>query len=368
MGATAATAGPGYLAQALLFLIFLCPSITQGQVIRFDPEERDLGRVPMQDTLLAQFRFVNQGRSDLTITAVESDCACTEITYPRWAIGGGEGGTIKVAYLPYRPGKFHKQFLVKTSLGTSHYIVLKGQITAPAQPERDFIHPIGPFRAASKWLSFGQITNRGVVTKRFELYNASKEPIIMTGKMELPPHLKVRFDTAYIAQPQSLLPLFITFDPKIKNEFGFVQDEIILYQHLPKDKSFKPFSLRIIATVEEYFPPLTEEVLAEMPQLDLSYNSINLGTVGRNEQTITRFIITNTGKTPLKIRKIEADEGCQVLNPPNQYSHIPAGESVSLRVQFSDLGQTGKVSRLLTLLTNDPRQTRAMLEITAQVR
>lgn len=348
----------------LFFLSLISPS--QGQSLSFDQEEHDIGKVEFQDSVTQRFTFTNTGREVVRIQTVESDCGCATVSFPSWSISPQSAGSIKVTYLPYKYGKFHKQFLVHTDQGEEYLLVLKGEIKAPEQRKRVFPYAIGPFRAESKFFSFGKITNQQPVTKRFELYNPLDEKLIMTGKMELPAHLKVFYDTSYIAYPKQVLPVLITYDPRIKNDLGFLQDDIILYRHT--EEGMKPISVRVIATVEEYFPPLTEADLAKMPELSLSYNTINLGSVAQHETAITRFILTNKGPQPLKIRKIVTDDGCQVLTSPSEYALIAPGESLSLRVQFKDLGQTGTVSRFLTLMTNDPRHAREMLEIKAYIK
>lgn len=349
--------------------LFFLATFAQAQLARFESEKRDFGTLDFTDSLTARFVFTNTSGTPLKVTDVEADCGCATIAFPTWEVPANSGGVIKITYLPYKYGRFRKQFLAhfetKSRTGTQ-YLTLTGRIRPPKDQRRAFPYTIGPFKSESKFFSFGKITNQKPVTKRFELYNPADTNLVMTGKMNLPAHLKVFFDTSHIAYPKQTLPIFVTYDPKEKNDLGFLEDEITLHRYTQSE--LKPLKIRVIATVEEYFPPLTEEVLAEMPELNLSYNTINLGSVESEETNITRFILSNTGKKPLKIRKIVTDDGCQVLTPEHKYAVIAPDESVSLRVEFKDLGQTGTVSRFLTLMTNDPRHAREMLEIKAYVR
>ncbi len=362
------TDGTPNVAQTLLlvFSLLFTGQIAFGQSLKFTTTEHDFGRIQLEASLKKLFNFRNTTNTAVSIIKVESDCGCAVADYPKVSVSPNQYEAVTVSYLPYKYGKFQKRFLIHTSDGGQQYLVIKGEILPPAKQARDFPFRLGPFKVESRLLSFGKITNDKPVTKRFELFNPADSNLVLTGEMTLPSHLKVFFDTSHVAYPKSILPIFITYDPKVKNDLGFVADPVVFHVHTAN--GLRPVRTKVIATIEEYFPPLTEEILAEMPELSVGYTSVNLGTVRKGEVRISRFVLANKGPKPLQIRKIETDEGCEVETPFSEYSTILPNESISLQVRFKDLEQTGGVVRYLTLFTNDPRHKREMLEIKAYVK
>jgi hypothetical protein len=100
----------------------------------------------------------------------------------------------------------------------------------------------------------------------------------------------------------------------------------------------------------------------------LSFNEIlhDYGTVGQESSNTTYFEVTNTGKKPLIIDKVEASCGCTTPEKPEQ--PILPGKSDKIKVVFTPKpGQTGEQNKTVTISANtDPKLT--VLKIKAFVK
>ena len=104
--------------------------------------------------------------------------------------------------------------------------------------------------------------------------------------------------------------------------------------------------------MEEYFPPLTSDQLAQAPKLKI-------------ENPVHDFIITNTGKKELNIRMTRASCGCTVSNP--QKENLKQGESSIIKVTFNSKGKDGDQSEFILVFSNDPSNPKQKITINSSV-
>ena len=100
----------------------------------------------------------------------------------------------------------------------------------------------------------------------------------------------------------------------------------------------------------------------------LSFNEMehDYGNVKSETDNVTNFIVTNTGKNPLIIEKVEASCGCTTPEKPEK--PILPGKSDKINVVFHPKpGQTGEQNKTVTVTSNtSPRST--LLKIKAFVK
>jgi len=66
--------------------------------IAFQEKEHDFGKIVEGESVSWEFRFVNNGKSDLVIADVSTSCGCTVPSYPKTAIRPGQGGSVKISF------------------------------------------------------------------------------------------------------------------------------------------------------------------------------------------------------------------------------------------------------------------------------
>jgi len=67
-------------------------------IMQFEEKEHNFGKILQGETVSINFKFTNEGNSDLIIAEVSTSCGCTVPSYPKTPIKPGEKGVIKVAF------------------------------------------------------------------------------------------------------------------------------------------------------------------------------------------------------------------------------------------------------------------------------
>jgi len=85
-------------------------------VMKFDNIEYDFGTINEGDVVETVFKFINEGKKELIITAAKSSCGCTIPEWPRKPILAGETAEIKVKFNSKgKPNKQRKQITLTTN-------------------------------------------------------------------------------------------------------------------------------------------------------------------------------------------------------------------------------------------------------------
>lgn len=334
--------------------------------LEFVSKSYDFGRIEQQDSLAYTFSFQNTGKYVFKISKIVNDCSCVSITYPKGNIASGEYSYVTLSYLPYQWGKFDKTFDVYNQQGgIEASLKLKGVIVPSQSLTEKFNYKKGELRFKKKYLNFGKIDTKTIVTKKFEIYNPKEYDISFTGQMSLPSHIKIRFDGTHIIKAHDVAAIFISYDAKSKNDFGYLKDQVMM-EVLGKVKS--EINLTVVASVEEHFPAMVEEQLAEMPRVKFNKTFIDFGSKAESDTLVATFVISNSGKQPLVIRKLVSTQNCTVLNPEYQLREILPNQSLSLRVFFQSSRKRGKQYGRVTLFSNDPKRSSKALQMSVTIR
>jgi hypothetical protein len=143
---------------------------------------------------------------------------------------------------------------------------------------------------------------------------------------------------------------------------GFVSDVVVLKTD-EEENNMKDF--RLVASVEEFFPPMTAEQLAKAPHLTFEETIHDFGTITQGDQVSTDFIFTNTGKSELNIRETKASCGCTVSKP--EKDTLQPGESSTIKVTFNSRGRRGIQQKSISVFSNDPSNPTQRLTIKAKI-
>lgn len=352
--------------QFFLFVFLVLGSQAYAQPkIQFETTSHDFGTIPEEGGLVSfSFDFTNTGDQPLVLSNVQASCGCTTPTWSKDPLSPGEKGSIEAEYNPRnRPGMFAKSITVTTNDEKSTYVLnLKGVVSPkPRTPNVDFPAQIGALRTTYRTLNMGKLTTKEPVTKAFAAYNDSNNILRFMSEVDAPSHITVSFD------PPELLPqqkgyIAITYDPNEKDDLGFVTDRIAIYTNEAED-SVKEFG--VMATIEEYFAPMTQADLEKAPRIAFDRTSHDFGNVNQGDVVQTRFTLTNTGKSILNIRDTKANCTCTVSKV--EKNTLAPGESSDLLVTFNTAGRRGRQLKSIALFTNDPTKPTRELKITAYV-
>ncbi len=347
--------------------ILLALTISFGQQmnanVSFEKLHHDYGQIN-EEKGPADYKFVftNTGDKPLLIKNVKPSCGCTTSDYTKQPVPPGQKGFVTARYEPKnRPGRFNKSISVYTNSDNQKTLL---RISGEVIPRPKTIEDLFPFamnriRLAEN-AAFTKVLNTAVKTKEIEFINVSEEPV------------KIEFDKipAYITLkviPSTIKPgekgkINIRFDATKVNDFGFIYQKIIVKENGEiNNKNY----LKISAHVYEDFSHLTEEELANAPVTSFDKRIYNFGIIKQGELAKTTFVLKNTGKSDLIIRKTKATCGCTIVQPEKKV--IKPGETTVIKATFNSRGRKGKQTKNITVTTNDPNNPVTTLKITGTV-
>ncbi len=348
------------------------------KLIDISKSEHDFGKIKEEDrTATTRFTFKNVSKDPVRILDVKASCGCTSPNWSKEPIAPGKEGFIEAQYSAWgRPGPFTKTLTVRvrsekdTTKEETHVLTIKGEvIPRPKGPEDFYPTKVGNLRfGPANHVSFGTIKTNERRTLTATLYNDSDKPMQLQAFRDVPKHIKVSYRTpkgdlpTYTLPPKDTVQVAVEYDAGAAGDYGFVYHML----KMPTDDAVeaeKPFY--VTANIEEYFGELTEEQLQEAPKAEFSATEYNYGKIKAGEKVTYDFRITNVGKKPLIIRKVKASCGCTAANPDK--SELKPGESTTIKVTFDSTGRSGRDSKSVTVITNDPRQPTTNLIIHGEI-
>lgn len=351
----------------LICLSFFVLSVTGQTVdpkISFEKNLHHFGTFKEADGKVThKFEFVNTGGSDLIIQNVTASCGCTAPQWTREPVPPGSKGFVAVTYNPAgRSGSFRKYISVisNSNPGSVRLTITGEALPKPKSIEDDYRYVMGPMRLKSNHMAFGNIKNTTTSEKRLEVINNSGEPVKVAFE-RVPGHLSIR------SQPSTLAPgqkgfLVARYDAPGRNDWGFVIDRLGL---LVNGVSERNYSLVVSANIEEDFTAWSSEQLANAPMLSVDDPEFKFGKISQGEKVEHVYILTNSGKSDLHIRKVKASCGCTAVQPEKKV--ISPGESVNIKTVFNSAGKVGNQNKTVTIITNDPRKSKMILWVKGEV-
>ncbi|MBL6444796.1 DUF1573 domain-containing protein [Fulvivirga sp. 29W222] len=327
----------------------------QAETLVFSEKTFDFGAVKEEDgPIIHEFSFINKGLQPVKILGVKASCGCTTPDWSKEPVKPGETGYIQAQYNPRnRPGKFNKSLTVTTDADASPLkLYIRGDVEPkPKSVEDELPTEMGALRVKYRSLNMGKIETSGEsAVKEFEVYNASDKAVAFLDKQDAPPYIKLTFEPQELA-PKSKGLIKVHYDAKAKNDLGFGSDNVKFSTNEEGADAIK--SVSIYATIEEYFPPMTQEELEKAPRLKLGDNVHDFGKIGDDKSISTKFTLTNTGHTPLEIRQTKSN--CTCATAKLKRDKLKPGESTELEVTFNPQGRRGNQQKSITIYSNDPR-------------
>lgn len=341
----------------VLLVFCLCLStFSFGQLsepLVFREKIHDFGNILEQDGP-ASFEFVvaNKSTRPVKIVNVQPSCGCTTPDWTKDPIAVGGSGFIKASFDPKgRPGYFDKTLSVTTDWdGVPMVLRIKGNVINPETVNAPslFTAAVGNLRFKSNSFNLGKVfINRDSEPVVFPFRNAGKDSIHLKGYLA-PRYIKVSMPK--VIAPDQTANIKITFDAKLKNQYGFTSENIELKTD---DVEFSEKSFSVFATTEEYFPKLSEKELAEAPILSLQANVVNFGVVRAGVVLSREIKMTNTGKKDLIIRHAQGNCSCVSITPGARV--LKPGQETTMKITLDTQGRTGPQNKSVTIYSTDPQ-------------
>jgi hypothetical protein len=340
----------------LPFLIAICLKghSQQAEPILFQEKAYDFGEITEEGgNAVHDFVFVNNTGRVVRIVSVKASCGCTTPDWSRDAVPPGKSGFVKASYDPKgRPGYFSKSLTVTTDFDSNPIALqIRGQVAGKSQQIDlgDFPTQYGTLRSKSSSFNLGKIfINQPPSPKEFTLYNGGDKAIGFTGKNEGPAYISI--ETPKTLAPGEKGTIRLSYDARVKNQYGFVMDNVIINTD---DQAQLSKSFSVYATIEEFFPVLSPEEAVSAPVLRIENPVLDLGRITQGHQVDRSISVRNPGKKELEIRSVQANCSCviAIMEPVR----IKAGGEGKLNISFVSQGRSGLQQKAVTLYSNDPR-------------
>lgn len=332
--------------------------------VKFDATSHDFGQFREESGSQAySFEFVNTGKSDLLITRVIASCGCTTPEWTKTPVKPGEKGFVSATYDPAnRPGKFKKTISVYSNTNPAvSVLIIEGDVI-PRELTVDELYrwPVGDIRFKSNHLAFTDVMKGEKKIRVMEIINPSDKPVKI-GFDRVPAHIQLK------AKPEVLKPgekgiIEGTYDGGLRNDWGYVSD---LVRIVLDDEVINNVYMVVSANLTEDFSKLSKEELASAAAISFESTKFDFGTINQQQKADVKFKFTNNGKSDLIIRMVKSSCGCTTVTPANTV--IKPGESSSIDAVFDAGVRKGKQHKVITVITNDPKNSQISLVVTGEV-
>ena len=193
---------------------------------------------------------------------------------------------------------------------------------------------------------FGTIAEGEVVTHNFEIQN--------TGNAELK-IIQVHAScgcTAAAPEKMNLKPgekTVVKVEFNSENRLGPQEKYVYISSNDPAHPQFK---LTFTGVVVDKSTIISKD--GKTPKLKLNSAQHDFGSVEEGKVVETKISFKNEGKAPLIISDVKTSCGCTAVLLSSKL--LQPGESGNIRIELDTANREGKLTRTVTLYTNDPQQ------------
>jgi hypothetical protein len=245
-------------------------------------------------------------------------------------------------------------------------VVLLIGVTAFSQRTEDVVEKRypekrGQIRMEKRYIYMGNIDINGVHTGELKIYNSSDEEITLEPR-RMPRYLKIEAPRVLGAQEEAVIK--VTFDSKERQQYGRFAYNLVFNTNDPEAKG-GIFNINFSAVAVEDFTKLTDEQRANAPKIKFEETHLKIEEVKQGELAHYSFKFKNEGKSDLIIRKTKASCGCTAAEPEKKV--LKPGESSSIEVDFDTKRYSGKKTKSVTIISNDPENSTTRLMLTANI-
>lgn len=340
------------IASFLLVFLALTTYAQISEPLIFNEKAHDFGSIQESGGNVAtEFSFLNNTGRPIRIVDVRPSCGCTTPDWTREAIAPGKSGVIKASFDPRgKIGYFNKSITVTTDYsGAPITLQIKGNVeTKAVAPVISFDVSNGSIKTKVSTFNMGKIfINRDNGFRAFDIINAGKTPITIK-EYKAPAYIKIQHPD--VLNPGEATMIKIFYDAKAKGTYGFASDNIELITDDPESAT-KAYA--VFVTIEEYFPPITTEAVAQAPILRMEGQDIKFGEMFETGILQREVIIRNNGKSNLSLRALQPN--CACMTAESDKNDLKPGEAGKIKISFTPKGRSGIQNKSIAVYSNDPR-------------
>lgn len=350
-----------------ILMIALLPSLVfaQGQLEVKNPK-LNLKEIKADNQSQTEiFKIKNTGNQPVIITRVTPMSSQLKADWSREPLAPGKSGEIRITFTSANLSleKFNYKILVYSNAQNNRLeLEMSGHIIDnPAKPDLLYKHTIDGVKFKSSHIGLNNIYTWQTVTDTVYFINSRPEAVDLSIQYK-PSHIEAVFVPAKVEAGQKGA-LIITYNAPKKNDYGYSYESLIFSVNNTRNYANR---LTITATLLEDFSKLSKKELANAPVVSFAQKEINFGEIKKGEKANCDFTLTNTGKSPLYIRKTKASCGCTAVTLGDKT--VEPGKSTTIRATFDSTGKSGRQYKTITIITNDPKNPETILTLNGTIK
>ncbi|HRY33444.1 MAG TPA: DUF1573 domain-containing protein [Bacteroidales bacterium] len=324
----------------------------------------DFGTIAeVKGPVVHDFPLTNTGGDTLVIHKVKTSAINVSGEMIPPSLAPGETGVIRVSLDPKdESGRIEKKISLRSN--DPAHPVRQLSVFADVLPREKSLIDFYPIRVGNlmlrqRHLIFDQFKNTEVRSDTFRVFNAWYRDM----------HLAVKDPPAYtswVVQPETLAPgaeglVILTYDAGKSGKWGLDMDIFHLETNDSLD-AVKPVTIGLNVVEDFSVNPFPG---GKKPSIAFESLTHDFGTVRVGTTVDFTYVFTNKGKSDLLIRKVKASCGCTVSDLDKEL--LKPGESGHLKISFNSAGMSGKQSKSITVISNDPEKPVSNLSFSASV-
>jgi len=350
----------------LIFGFTAVSLFVSAQKLEFDKTEHNFKQIKETDgEVKCVFSCVNNSKVPIIVATVENTNRSIRIV-PQYDTLLPKGKKeISVTLNPRdKSGNFEHTIIVKTIEDGKNYsypLKIKANIEPrPRAKEELYGMMEGNIRYKTNFIRFDNLHPNSVLIDTFAVYNVWGDTMTFSYGT-LPACIEILRIPKKLA-PQEEEKIVFKFSASAKNDWGNVYDRFVINTNdtIRPDKTFN-----ISGEILDDFTSWTPEQLKNAPKASFDIIEYNFGTKTEGEEVSHDFILTNTGKSTLYIRKLKSSCGCTAVKPEKE--ELNPNESTVVKVVFRTRGKKGNQKPTIDVITNDPTQPKITLSLTGYV-
>lgn len=311
----------------------------------------DFGQVKEgQKNISKTFWYINEGRGNIKLTNVSSQCGCIISDWSKEEIQKGDSVFIKIELdLKDKKGHFDQIVLIQTDGFPELFsIKVSGEILKTSNPLFDkYPYSIGNLLFSEQTIYWGESIVKERKEKEILIYNNSNSIIEIEEHIpSLPKYL-----TASIT-PKTLAP---QKEGKIKLELitenyqnrGFFMDLFHLYTNDSIERLKPLYQMGVIIDTQYH------HINGLIPSLETNTTTLKFDKVISSKISEAEISFTNAGNGDLIIYKSQSTCPCLDLQFSNTI--IKPGSKATAKVILDTINLSGQINKSIYVFTNDPK-------------
>ncbi|MEG2791457.1 MAG: DUF1573 domain-containing protein [Odoribacter sp.] len=344
---------------SVVFLLSFLSSFSQA-IIDFNGRAHDFGNIKEVNGAVAyNFEFVNTGNAPILVKNVESSCGCTSPEWTKQPVLPGKKGFIKTTFDPKdRPGYFDKTITVYSNARPSVVeLKIKGTVEGKTRTILDdypYELPSG-LRLPLEHISLMKVRKGEMKAMSIGVFNNAGKAVAVSFA-GLPPHLRMSIEPQQIDNKEKAV-IKAAYNSALKGEYGLNKDEVTLIV------DGKKYSLPVSIFIEEDFKNVN---IATAPLIDADKKYYSFGQTTSGQSASFTYQLKNNGKTPLKIYRIYTNDDRVIAEMTKK--DLQPGETAPLIVKTKSGAEVGKVTSLISIISNCPSTSELNLRFYGEIK